>query len=204
MIARSFPIAAALLALTALRSPAQNPQADPRNSSATPLTWEGIRSSRPVDSSGTRVSPGTVKSALPASPDSAERRAEVAARGATVMPFDLERTRHEFRPLAEGGVQTVVARDSADATQVHLVREHLRETAQRFRRGDFSDPAFIHGADMPGLAELRAGSDRLRIEYLSVPGGARIRYTSSDPTLVEAVHRWFQAQMSDHGAHAHP
>ena len=38
-----------------------------------------------------------------------DRQAEVAERGAAVMPFDLERTTHVFKALPDGGVQTVVA-----------------------------------------------------------------------------------------------
>jgi hypothetical protein len=120
------------------------------------------------------------------------------------MPFDLELTRHDFRPLEDGGTQTVVARDPADADQIVLIQRHLREAAERFQRGDFSDPAFIHGADMPGLAEVRQGASRIRIEFAAVPDGAQIRYLTADPALVSAIHQWFLAQTSDHGAHAHP
>jgi hypothetical protein len=132
----------------------------------------------------------------------AGRRAEVAARGPLVMPFDLERTTHVFTPTAEGGEQTVVADDAGDREQVRLVREHLLEEAGRFRRGDFADPAAIHGDEMPGLAELRAGASRIRVAYADVPGGGRIRYSTGDPALVQALHAWFAAQRSDHGAHA--
>ena len=133
----------------------------------------------------------------------ASRRAEVAARGALVMPFDLERTTHVFTPTVEGGVQTVVADDADDREQVRLVREHLSGEAGRFRRGDFADPAAIHGDEMPGLAELREGASRIRVEYADVPAGGRIRYSTGDPALARVLHAWFAAQRSDHGAHAH-
>lgn len=141
--------------------------------------------------------------ATPGAEDSA-RRAAVAERGSQVMPFDLSRTRHDFRSLEDGGLQTVVARDTADTAQVALIRQHLSEEAARFSRGDFTDPAFVHGSDMPGVAELADGADRLQIEYAAVPFGGQIHYTSADPALVDALHRWFRAQISDHGAHAHP
>ncbi len=142
--------------------------------------------------------------ATPGAEDSVTRRAAVAERGSQVMPFDLSRTRHDFRPLEDGGLQTVVARDTTDAAQVVLIRQHLSEEVARFSRGDFTDPAFVHGSDMPGVAELADGADRLHIEYAEVPFGGRIHYTSADPALVDALHRWFRAQTSDHGAHAHP
>jgi hypothetical protein len=133
------------------------------------------------------------------------RRAEVAERGAAVMPFDLDATTHRFDARPDGLVQTVVADDPAaegGGEQVALVREHLADEAERFTRGDFGDPASIHGEDMPGLAALSAGSDRIAVAYTEVPAGARITYTTAEPDLVEALHLWAQAQVSDHGDHA--
>jgi hypothetical protein len=131
------------------------------------------------------------------------RQDGVAARGAVVMPFDQNLTTHAFEQTATGGVETITANDAADATQVDLVRSHLKKEAELFSHGDFSDPAAIHGMQMPGLAELSAGAARLRIQFEQLPAGARLNYTSDDPSLVDALHRWFQAQLSDHGSHAH-
>lgn len=131
-----------------------------------------------------------------------DRRAEVAARGALVMPFDLERTTHVFEPDGSGGVQTVVADDARDTEQIALVRRHLREEAERFARGDFGDPAAIHGHDMPGLAELERGHAAIDVSYADVERGARITYRTDDADLVDALHDWFAAQVDDHGAHA--
>lgn len=130
------------------------------------------------------------------------RQATVAARGAAVMPFDLERTTHVFEPTVDGGIQQVRADDPADSEQIALIRSHLQEAAQRFQQGDFGDPAAIHGAAMPGLAELEQGAARIAITYTNVPDGAELRYVTGDPALVDALHRWFQAQLSDHGDHA--
>ena len=90
-------------------------------------------------------------------------------KGATVMPFDLMRTTHFFDDNATGGVETVTANDKSDAEQTALIRSHLATEAERFGRGDFSDPAKIHGADMPGLATLSNAGARLRVAYLEVP-----------------------------------
>lgn len=131
-----------------------------------------------------------------------DRQAEVAERGSDVMPFDLDATTHRFEPVADGLVQTVVADDPGDAEQVRLVRGHLAEEAERFGRGDFGDPAAIHGHDMPGLAELEAGHERVEVVLAEVEAGARLTYTTADPALVDALHRWAEAQVMDHGAHA--
>lgn len=117
------------------------------------------------------------------------------------MPFDLDATTHVFEKLDDGGLQTVVA-DTDDPGQVGLIRAHLAEEAARFERGDFHDPAMIHGEDMPGLHALVMGHDRLEITYREVERGAEIRYASEDPAIVSAIHQWFDAQLRDHGDHA--
>lgn len=132
----------------------------------------------------------------------ADRQAEVADRGADVMPFDLDATVHHFQPVDDGLVQEVVAKDPGDSEQVALIRAHLDEEARRFRSGDFGDPAAIHGDDMPGLAELEDGAGSVHIEVEELPEGARLTYTAADPELVDALHRWGQAQVTDHGHHA--
>ena len=131
------------------------------------------------------------------------RQEQVAARGAGVMPFDLDRTTHRFEATSWGGVQTVVA-DEPDTEQVRLVRAHLREEAARFARGDFEDPMAIHGLEMPGLAELRAGAaaGRVEIGYAETPAGARLTYRTGERALLTALHAWFDAQLMDHGSHA--
>ena len=131
-----------------------------------------------------------------------ERQQEVAKRGTAVMPFDLEQTTHFFEPLKDGGRQRVTVKDPKNKTQIALIQAHLKDEASRFARGDFSDPAKIHDADMPGLAELSRGAGRINVRYATLPNGAEIRYTTKDPALVEAIHRWFQAQLHDHGRHA--
>jgi hypothetical protein len=130
------------------------------------------------------------------------RQEEVAKRGAQVMPFDLEQTMHMFQTLADGGRQTVTAKDPSNSAQIALIQAHLQEEAAKFQRGDFSDPAQIHGEDMPGLAALRAGAGHIAVQYTPLPNGAQIQYTTQDPGLITALHQWFAAQRSDHGHHA--
>lgn len=132
----------------------------------------------------------------------AERQAEVAERGAQVMPFDLDATTHTFTNTSDGGLQVVVADDPVDADQIALIRGHLAEERDNFARGDFDDPAAIHGRDMDGVAELRAGYSDITVEYAERPDGAQLTYTSDDPELVDAIHAWFDRQVMDHGAHA--
>jgi hypothetical protein len=133
--------------------------------------------------------------------DQSDRQAEVADRGRSVMPFDLDKTTHRFLPQSDGLLQEVVA-DHPDDGQITLVREHLIQEAERFRRGDFADPARIHGSDMPGLAALSAGAAKITISYAERGDGAALTFRTADSTLVQALHAWGEAQISDHGKHA--
>lgn len=138
-----------------------------------------------------------------ASASDPSRQAEVSARGAGVMPFDLTATTHLFSKNKAGGVQQVIAKSSQDSTQIRLIREHLREIADQFTTGNFTGPTHIHGASMPGLNELKnAKPGEVSINYQDLPGGGQIRYSTASVPLIAALHRWFDAQLSDHGTDA--
>lgn len=127
----------------------------------------------------------------------------VHGHGHEVMPFDLSRTLHVFRMTDDGGIQKVITRGEApQPDQVHRIQHHLQMEAAAFQQGNFSDPAHLHGGDMPGLRELRAGAARLDVRYTALPDGAQIELRSGDRQLVTAIHRWFGAQLSEHGADA--
>lgn len=87
-------------------------------------------------------------------------------------------------------------------TTFDLIQQHLREEAAAFAQGRFSDPARIHGTEMPGLATLEANADRLDVEFRARLDGAELRYTTEDPVVLDALHDWFAAQTSDHQGHA--
>lgn len=141
--------------------------------------------------------------ATPALAQVPTKQEHVHAMSHAVMPFDLSKTLHVFRMTETGGVERVVVRDpEADPDQVPLVRRHLEHEAERFRTGDYADPARLHGADMPGLAELEAGAAGITVTYGERPDGAEIRFETSDLHLLTAIHRWFGAQLSEHGADA--
>lgn len=132
---------------------------------------------------------------------SSARQSAVAEAGGQIMPFDLERTTHTFADQPWGGRQVVVS-DDGDAQQVALIRAHLAEEAAKFARGDFGSPEAIHGSDMPGLSVLRERYSSVEVSYAEVAGGGEITYRSEDRAVIDSIHAWFQAQRSDHGAHA--
>jgi len=119
-----------------------------------------------------------------------------------VMPFDVSKTVHIFRMTEAGGVERVVAKDPRAVDQVALIRQHLQHEAENFRRGDYSDPQMLHGAAMPGVKELKSGAAKIKVAYTSLPDGAEITFETRDVHLLTAIHRWFGAQLSEHGADA--
>jgi hypothetical protein len=135
-------------------------------------------------------------------PAEGARQAEVRERGAEVMPFALGKTLHTFDKNADGGIQRVRVRN-AEPDQIALIRAHLHEIAASFASRDFTKPAHIHGADMPGLAQLRAAAPgELDVSYRDLDDGAEIAYTGHSAQTIDAIHRWFDAQLGDHGRDA--
>ena len=58
-------------------------------------------------------------------------------------------------------------------------------------------------AKLTGLARLAtAKPGQVAIDFKEVDAGAELTHRTTDPELVEAVHEWFDAQLSDHGADA--
>ena len=131
------------------------------------------------------------------------RQQEVAQKGAMVMPFNVQNSTHVFQKTTTGGLQQVLAKDPKDADLIAAIRQHLEMEADRFGKGDYSDPMKIHGMDMPGvqyLSHIKPG--QLAITYRNVPGGAAVDYVGRDAATVDAIHKWFDAQLDDHGEDA--
>jgi hypothetical protein len=131
------------------------------------------------------------------------RQQEVAQKGAMVMPFDVHNSTHVFQKNTSGGIQQVVAKHADDKALVAAIRDHLVMEAERFGRGDYSDPMKIHGKGMPGVQYLsKVKPGQIAITYRDVPGGAAVDYVGRDPATVDAIHKWFDAQLDDHGEDA--
>jgi hypothetical protein len=127
-----------------------------------------------------------------------------AKRERKVMPFSLEVTLHTFKNANNGGTELVTVKNTKDSKNLALIRSHLLKESKKFSRGDFSDPAYLHGKNMPGLAQVSAGAKagHIKITYSSLPTGAQLRYITTDAKLVSAIHAWFFAQVNEHGKHA--
>lgn len=130
------------------------------------------------------------------------RQAHIHQMSGHVMPFDMSRTVHIFKMTERGGIERIVTRNTAASDQVPLIQQHLQHEAQQFQKGNYADPAKLHGANMPGLKQLEQGASRIRISYMALPNGAQISFETTDIHLLTAIHRWFGAQLSEHGADA--
>jgi len=120
----------------------------------------------------------------------------------SVMPFDISKTVHIFKMTEFGGTQQVIVKDPGSTDQISFIQQHLRHEAERFQHGDYSDPAKLHGTHMPGLKELQAGASDIKVSYTILPAGAELTFETTDLRLLTAIHRWFGAQLSEHGADA--
>lgn len=128
-----------------------------------------------------------------------QRQAMIHAKGAQVMPFDLNKTTHIFKKTDNGGIQQVVVKDDKDTQQVSLIHMHLHMEAEMFQKGDFQDPTKLHGMNMAGLQDLEKGASQIKIVYTDLSNGGQISYTTANKNLVNSIHTWFDAQVSDHG-----
>ena len=45
---------------------------------------------------------------------------------------------------------------------------------------------------MPGSKDLEAGAARVQVGYAELADGGQVSYEGGDPTLVQALHAWFQ------------
>lgn len=119
-----------------------------------------------------------------------------------VMPFDMAKTLHIFRMTEFGGIEQVVIRDPEYRDQIALIRQHLKHEAVKFQHGDYADPIRLHGANMPGVHELEQNPSQINVSYEELPNGAQLVFKTQGVALLTAVHRWFGAQLSEHGADA--
>lgn len=130
---------------------------------------------------------------------------EVHHRVQRVVPYALDQTLQTFTKTVHGGVQHVVVKSADNTKQIKLIQAHLLKVADAFRKGDFSATERVHGADMPGLTQLKtAETDDIKFEYKALENGAQIHYSTEYPQFVQALHIWFDAQLKDHGSDVIP
>jgi hypothetical protein len=125
--------------------------------------------------------------------------AAMQERGRVVMGVDQYTSTHHFDALPDGG-RIELQRDVADSVGVDRIRAHLREIAAAFKAGDFSKPAAVHMADVPGAKIMAAKHAVIDYETRDLPLGAELRIRTHDPEAVRAIHEFMAFQRSEHHA----
>jgi hypothetical protein len=124
--------------------------------------------------------------------------AAVDARGARVMGFDQQRTRHHFRLYEDGGAIDIAVTDAADAANRDAIREHLPHIARLFADGRFDAPMLVHDTAVPGTDDLARLKTSVTYTYVATPGGGRIDMVTANPDALAALHRFLAFQIADH------
>jgi hypothetical protein len=123
-------------------------------------------------------------------------------RGEHAMGVDQYTSRHVFDSLADGGRIELQA-DPADTAAVEPVREHLREIAEAFSRGDFATPGFVHDQDVPGTEIMKERRSSIRYEFRALPRGGEVIIRTSDRAALRAIHEFLAFQRQEHRAGGH-
>jgi hypothetical protein len=124
---------------------------------------------------------------------------------ATAEPFRLDQTQQIFTKTAHGGVQHIQVKSASNSTEINHIRTHLQRLTKAYQNGDFSIPEKVHGANMPGLVQLKmANPNDIRFEYREIDKGGQIHYSSEYPQYVQAIHEWFDAQTAAHEGRTSP
>jgi hypothetical protein len=125
--------------------------------------------------------------------------AAVQVRGRTAMGVDQYTSTHLFEPLPDGG-RIELQRDVADSAGRAQILSHMEEIASAFAAGDFRVPGFVHAREVPGTRIMAANRSRISYRVESLPRGAALRLSTSDPATREAIHQFLAFQRMDHRA----
>jgi len=124
-------------------------------------------------------------------------------RGAMTMGVDQETSSHGFQSLPDGG-RIVFIRKVDDTAGVTKIRAHLRDMQRAFGSGDFSMPMFIHMKTVPGVKEMADRRSHITYTETDLPNGGELRIKTTDPTAIDAVHRFLAFQREEHHAGSTP
>ncbi len=127
-----------------------------------------------------------------------DHQTQVNEHGDHVMGFSHEKTTHHFELHYDGGIIDVRADDVKDSESRNQIRSHFQHIAQMFAAGNFNAPMLVHGANVPGTAEMSKLKDQLHWDLQETPRGARIVITADSKPALEAVHQFLRFQIEDH------
>jgi hypothetical protein len=109
--------------------------------------------------------------------------------------FDVRRVSQTVTRLANGAIHRVTANDSGDAQQIGRIRVTLQKRAKQVDSGQLPTPPGARPDTAARYGDLQAAlAAGAHAVYVETRGGAEVRYTSSDATLVGALQRWLDAE----------
>ena len=117
-----------------------------------------------------------------------------------LLPYAVDQALEGFAKTPNGGIMQIIAKSANDTKQIKLMQQYLRQTADEYRKGDFSSTERFHGSDMPGLTQMKAAkSGEIKYQYKALPNGGQIDFSTEYPQLLNALHAWMEAQIKEHG-----
>ncbi len=119
-----------------------------------------------------------------------------------VMPFDMNKVTHYFIKNNQGGVLMIKTKNKKDTAQAALIQSHLKKEGKLFSNADFRDPKTLHGMNMPGLKVLSGSKGKFKVKYKNLSDGGQLTFNSKNSEVINAIHKWFDAQLKDHGSDA--
>ena len=114
------------------------------------------------------------------------------------MGFDQDATVHHFLIADDGGAVQVQVKNPSDAASLAAVRAHLKEIEKSFAAGDFQKPFMTHGEVPPGVPAMQKRKDAIMYRYEELPNGGRVRISTADANVREAIHEFLRYQIKEH------
>ena len=118
------------------------------------------------------------------------------------MPFDMNKVTHYFIKNDQGGVLIIKTKNKKDTAQAALIQSHLKKECKLFSNADFGDPKTLYGMNMPGLKILSGSKGKFKVKYKNLSDGGQLTFNSKNSEIINAIHKWFDAQLKDHGSDA--
>lgn len=118
-----------------------------------------------------------------------------------LLPYAVDQALEGFAKTPNGGIMQIIAKSANDTKQIKQMQQYLRQTAEEYRKGDFSSTERFHGTNMPGLARLKsAKTGVIKYEFKALPNGGQIQFSTEHPQLLNALYVWMDAQIQEHGS----
>ena len=126
-------------------------------------------------------------------------RAAMQERGKQAMGVDQYTSVHRFDALPDGG-RIELQRETDDSAGTARIREHMREIAAAFSRGDFTTPLMVHAAEVPGTRVMTARRQYVTYVAHDLPRGGEVRITTHDAAALRAIAEFMAFQRREHQA----